>query len=248
VVSDRKPRVQRDDVVRLRTSAGQFEARVISVIQFVLARPPDQRKRKQSLHRYRLGLCRQRELDGPGLDKCRTAVLRSWFGLAQFFPSASPMLFWGAAIATVLIALAMGIAVLSSHLDRSLPERIVRFGRQLFVSSEAAADLEPAAEQLGASADNPALDETGLRPDEVERLRKLIPQWPGATALARPEVARALRLTEDQRQRIHRIVERTTAAEPRQKAHQAARQEALGILTDTQRARWQALTSPANQH
>jgi len=88
------------------------------------------------------------------------------------------MLVWTVAIGSVAVTLALGIAAVSSHLDRSLPEKIVDWGRYLFTPGDPSADIDSSAnidqadEEPDSSEDEQVVDETaeklGLPTEETE--------------------------------------------------------------------------------
>lgn len=90
-----------------------------------------------------------------------------------------------------------------------------------------------------------------LTPEQNKRLEQLTLQRQGAGALARPEVAKQLGLSDEQKEKIAKIQESTRvnfrelSDEERQKAfaempqkQEKARSEILALLTDDQKAKW----------
>jgi serine/threonine protein kinase len=97
-----------------------------------------------------------------------------------------------------------------------------------------------------------------LRPEQARRLRQIALQQRGTEAFTDPEVARLLLLGPEQKDKIrslqeeiHRSLRSAFRFGPRvdgwKKAEEAwknEREQALQVLTDAQRARWQELTGP----
>jgi hypothetical protein len=95
---------------------------------------------------------------------------------------------------------------------------------------------------------------------KTEELRELRRRLPGAAIFAHPQVIRTLAITEDQQRQIQRIIELTTEAILRldslageqglgqvaeqQRILEAARREAINLLTDQQRQQWEQWQAP----
>jgi len=95
-----------------------------------------------------------------------------------------------------------------------------------------------------------------LRPEQAKRLRQVVWQRRGAHAFADPDVADALQLTPEQRQRIHKIEEDSwrafwLAGQFRDRRPDAGKRpdgfwkgvsdRLLAVLTDEQKARWKEM-------
>ena len=100
--------------------------------------------------------------------------------------------------------------------------------------------------------------------ERIQRLRRMVHSVPGAAAFTLPEVAGELQLTDEQQQQFRRIVGFTDralrrvdqrlsggsgrqGAKSRRKIYEAAGEEALGVLTDGQRTRWEKLVGRSGQ-
>jgi serine/threonine protein kinase len=95
-----------------------------------------------------------------------------------------------------------------------------------------------------------------LRPEQVRRLRQVALQQRGSEAFADPEVARVLLLSPEQKDKIRALQEETHRSlraafrpGPRpdgwkkaEEVWKSEREQAMQVLTDEQRARWQELT------
>jgi serine/threonine protein kinase len=95
-----------------------------------------------------------------------------------------------------------------------------------------------------------------LQPEQATRLRQIALQLRGTEAFSDPEVAKALQLTHEQKERIWALQDETrrviwagyhagdTSPEGRKKLEdlwRSARDQVLGVLTDAQKARWKDL-------
>ncbi len=100
--------------------------------------------------------------------------------------------------------------------------------------------------------------------ERIRRLRRMVRSLPGAAAFTLPEVARELQLTDEQQQQFRRIVDFTERAlrhvdrrlsgssgrqgtKSRRNIFKAASEEALSVLTDEQRTRWEKLVGTSGQ-
>ena len=100
--------------------------------------------------------------------------------------------------------------------------------------------------------------------ERIQRLRRVVHFLPGAAAFTLPEIAGELQLTDEQRQQFRRIVDFTEralrrvdqrlsgsrgrqGAKNRRNIYEAAGEEALGVLTDEQRTRWEKLVGKSGQ-
>jgi hypothetical protein len=96
-----------------------------------------------------------------------------------------------------------------------------------------------------------------LQPEQARRLQQIALQLRGTEAFSDPEVANALQLTHEQKERIWALQDETrrviwavyhagdTSPEGRKKLEelwQSARKQLLDVLTDEQKARWKELT------
>ncbi len=95
-----------------------------------------------------------------------------------------------------------------------------------------------------------------LQPEQLKRLKQISWQQQGAFAFEQPEVASALQLTNDQKDKLKALQqgarEKMRAAfqggqpdrEKMQAARKAVADEAMGVLTTDQQSKWKELTGP----
>jgi Spy/CpxP family protein refolding chaperone len=96
-----------------------------------------------------------------------------------------------------------------------------------------------------------------LKPEQMKRLKQISLQLRGAGAFGNPEVAKALNLTDEQKEKLKAIQEETgravrelfqgggDRAEMRKKMaelHKGANEKATALLTDDQKAKWKEMT------
>jgi hypothetical protein len=102
------------------------------------------------------------------------------------------------------------------------------------------------AEELNKAHDQAATEL--LKPEQLQRLKQILLQQRGPRALADPEVAQALRLTNEQSQQVTAILKETSQiqatgnlADILNKLQELQTEKLMGVLTDEQKARWKEL-------
>ncbi len=236
---DRLPKVQVDDVVRLRTSAGQIEAKIAHITK---ERSPDgdvQANLKQQqppVQIYRIGLERLEETEPWEHEKHRFGLLAR---LRQTNLVPSPVVLMIMLITTLLVGMIFPIVMLASllYFDPPLAKRVVEWSFQQM----AAINVE---DQI-----------PGLLADSHAPQSLVLGHLPEATALLSPKVGKKLSLSEPQQRQMRQIVQVTNDAlrqidrhdkssrrfQTRAALCKEARRQMLDVLTPEQQARWKEL-------
>lgn len=238
LLADRHPGVEAGDVVRLCTESGWHEVRVVHVRKYEPAVAEGEPVGENGGPQFRVGLERVRDLaprEAPG-------GLRAWLdrlGIGNSLPWFSSTAMAGIVLAlSVTAALAAG-AVLFSRMGDSSPTRhnpLSRPGEPLSsgVASQSAG--------------------------ESSRLAATTGQLPGSSPFTLKEMTRELQLSRSQQAEIGRIISlsneavrqipvrwpgqtREQQAEKRRILLDEAHRQALQLLSDEQRDRWEALQS-----
>jgi hypothetical protein len=235
VIVEGVPPIRAGDVLQLRSADGWYQVRVTNIV----ARQPDNDDWEgHSSGLFDVGLFELREYRDPAFEDRgrlgrRTGLVPVRLGGALLV-GVVRWLFWTFSIVGIPLAVAA----------------LVWYSDTIVEWYQTWRDGFRKAEAVATEADSPA-----------ERLRAAI-RLPGAAVFTVPEVAHALELTNDQQGEIRRIVAMTEDAfrvldpevrkagrqaetEVGRKVLDAARQEALRILTPEQRRRWDALVAPA---
>jgi hypothetical protein len=260
---------------RLRTANGWFEVQVVNIRRLGPQPGEPDGAAADGCARFRLGLKRLGELQPP--DEARSAGLPRavWFRLRGLLPFGASSLVGGLAIAAVAVAAPLAAIFAVWHRHHPVVDRVVDWIPQPWPAQGADAPdggsrgqwrsgwPEPA----GWFADTPADagDAAGDAVSGAATLRLLAARLPGPAALDLPEAVDYLDLTDAQQRQIRELVQRTSAelnevgerlrgqsrqevARAERAALERARQEALGLLSDEQRARWQKLVAEVPDH
>ncbi len=234
VIMEGIPPIRSGDVLQLRSADGWYQVRVTNIVP---RQPDNDDWEGQSSGLFEVGLFELREYRDPAFDEGRLVrrmglvpvrIERSWLAALVRW------LFWTFSIVGIPLA---AVALIW------YPDTMVQ-------RYQAWRDGHRRAEAVATEADSP-----------TNRLRMAV-RLPGATAFTVPEVAHALDLTVEQQEAMRRIVAMTEDAfrvldpqiqkagrqaetEVGRKVLDAARQEALRILTPEQRRRWEAMVTSA---
>jgi hypothetical protein len=264
IVADRHPGVAADDVARLCTDSGWHEVRVVRVSSYEPATADNEASSENAQRRFRVGLERLRDL-APGEAN---RGFHAWFDrlwIAGLLPAGSGTAAMAVLVVFVLtVGLTMGALVLR-HSGRTvgtsrapLPERAEDSSLVLsmFPGQPNNARSQRPNEAHGAgSTGKPHVSEV-----MSGRVAATVDALPGASPFALKEVAQELGLSESQREEIRRIIEASDQAirqlsvrwpnqtrqqheQKRQILFDEARRRALQLLTNEQRAQWEALQS-----
>jgi hypothetical protein len=259
LATDLMEQVLPGQVGELQTSKGKFEVRVAN-----LSKVATHGSTSPNTFRLRVGLEQLRELTPPGAmglsggRRWKSGARRRWR-----FSYRAIMLF---VLTIVLVPILVISDAQSSH--HALLRQVLSWGRRAIgLGSEqsnrpppapAAADASDASDASTAS--NAASSGHVGEPADGRALRRLVRDLPGSEPFAAPEVVRTLGLTDPQQGKLGDLRKATTWAlrdlderwpgesradhtKRRQEVLDAARQEALKILTPSQRAQWMKLTA-----
>lgn len=246
VLVENPPESAIDQPARLRTDAGWFPVRIIHIQQQEVSIDNEDAGSEESPSKKccRLGLCRLGDIMPWEQPRASWTFRCPWFQLGQWQSSS--------AIFTLLFGIALAFAVVGLSLLMKNEHVMSSILGSKYVQpsplSSRAARTDPSRRE----AERPSADAS----NSVKK-RPVLSDLPGATPFQSPDVVTLLELTEQQIEQIKKIVEATYEAieklvqqsqglsrgkisQEREELLQQARRQALGILTDQQRAKWKA--------
>ena len=248
VLANSLPNLWVDDVGQLQTKTERWEVRVASIIRIKSEDAPE----AELGTKFRIGLVRVRELPPPrrAARAAHLAHLLRCF-LASLLPIESCKVFSGIALAILLVTTPAVLAVLAWNHNSPTMTRVVQWGEQAVGNTVGGNAPRPEGAATTDSAARPATDLAG-------ELRAAIQHLAGPEAFLLPGIADQLKLTAQQQAGFRRLTETTRLAlreldrrwqsdvpadhaDKRAMIVQAARQEAMALLTGEQRERWKKL-------
>ena len=232
VVLEGSPNFWIDDVGELQTTIGWFEVRVASIVRIEGEGENSAPKRVK----FRVGLRRLREVASSVREPSRNKVVHLVrCVLVALFPLERNGIFSGIAVALLLITTPLVLAALAWNHTSPMAMKVSEWRENVFGRSVSTESTESVADS---------------------DLRNSANQLPGAEPFLLPKLADALSLTQEQRASLSRLNAATQQAlrdfdqlwqNDSQSEHakrrtmilDTARQEALRLLTDEQRDRWE---------
>jgi len=289
VLSDRSPDVDVDQPVFLGTDAGWFEVRVLHIQEVPASRDGEEADANRLSPRFRLGLSRLGDALPPETPPVSVFAgslhnrLGRWSNIQGGVP-----LFFGVLLALVTVCVPLvflDASWLSKHWEGTgtssrITPKATRLSRDPVSKETLPAEdfnndgFKTSPHRLDEKTFEPSNDgfpgftsgrgsqayRSAARSVTTHRLHDTITRLPGATAFSLPEVARELKLTDDQREKIRQFVNATAEAmrrldldarlqgQQRQQITQRRgelldeyRRRAVTLLTPKQRARWEEL-------
>jgi hypothetical protein len=258
--------VRQGDVVQLRTSAGCFEVRVVRFARAEAAAADEHQKNAKG-PALRLGLERIRDLTETRAPAPRSVRWRDIFFPPWILPSRTPTLIVGIFLLLLVAIVPVGVILYLRAPDwpifqRVSLQRLTGWFRQL--DGNASSQSPPSADPAGSSrlasgrpgdgADPPPLlipeslfstadrligRETGIAPKALRDLN-LTPGQQRKLQQLLEQIAEALRLLDSRRAQLSDEEQ----ARVQRKLVEAARVQALDLLTEEQQAAWKALSAP----
>ena len=235
----------------LGNDSGWFRVRVMHVME---VEPPEgDAKNFEGEPRswFRLGLLREREIP-PDEPSVSVFVRNRSVGLQQWFPSHGLFGVSGLLLALAMIAVPLGLVAMSWQAEPSVPAN--NSGGTGFAADWPGFDRRKFVFPSGGEALQ------GPRAKGKERLGQPPNRLPGGAVLILPEVARHLRLTKDQQEKLRHLENATAEAmqklrlnsslqndawqhnmKRREELLDQARRQARELLTEEQRAQWETL-------
>jgi hypothetical protein len=238
VLTDSLPPAKSGDLAELRTESFACEVRVVHITRNEGAASGS--VESQPAPTYSLGLIRLRDISIKSDNRKRNERHVRW---RHVVPDAvqNPLALFAVVFGAVVVASTI-VGVLSST---DSPERVgVNAHSDQGVSAggslhDRKSSSDPAGTARGSAAQPQRNAQLDSRSVELRRL-------PGALPFVMTGVVRELDLTDDQIERIHRIIDDTNAAiaqnEVMRQLLDGARSEAVGVLTVQQRRQWESLS------
>ena len=238
VLADSLPPANRGDLVELRTDSFACEARVVHITKNDGAACGN--VEPQQAPTYCLGLIRLRDISIKSDNPQRNERHVRW---RHFVPDSvqNPIALFAVVFGAVVIA----GSIIGAFSSTDSPDRVGvnAHSDQVVSAGGSHHDHKSSSDPAGPTRDSAAQPQRNAqldsRPVELRRL-------PGALPFVMTGVVRELDLTDDQIERMHRIIDDTNAAIAQNEAMRqllnSARSEAIGVLTVQQRRQWESLS------
>ena len=231
------PDVRINDVGELRSAEGRFEVSVTNVAEV----GPDEMTSQRQASMLRLSLYRRRELSAPGNGLGR---LKPWRGRRwrKIYLSPAVKRTIGTLVVLTIVLLPILVVVGAASPEQSVLRAMCDWGRHT---------ISPTDNRDGSPQATVATTDVSQNTAAARAVLSL----PGPEPFASPQVVQALELTAEQQSKLNAMIEATVAAlrecdkrwqgesrhtnsKKRAIVMDAARQEALKILTEPQREKW----------